>query len=295
MKTLTQPGTRTWALLWLLLSSCSSQDVDMTKGDVGMAGGPASAADGGTSCQPQPCPSGSPWNQERCACVAPFQPECESHDDCTLVGQGCCGSCVPPGWDDVRVVPKTREREARERACPTPSTCGACYETDPDPLAPLLVAACVAQRCEVVNLRSDRISYCTQDSDCETVERTTCPQKPGYPADYAALRTDADHALLSGVPSPACMPAPEEQRPIAYCARDNHCAVRRRETELGQPSSTCYSPTQHPERAQDTAANGCDCKPLSIPVCRNDGSGLRVNLECGAKWHILDDIKRCPR
>src|ERR1700712_5170361 len=93
-------------------------------------------------------------------------------------------------------------------------TCGQCDVSDPEPLAPLFDAACVARRCELVDLRTDDISHCNSDSDCAAVSSSCCPAYSSAPAEYVGVRSNADKALLECVPAPPCVaPDTNTQRP----------------------------------------------------------------------------------
>jgi hypothetical protein len=223
--------------------------------------------------------------------AVPARAECAAHTDCVLVGRGCCASCLPPTREQVLAVPKSKQSETQQAQCPGTVACGPCATDDPEPLSPLLVAACVAQRCQLLDLRSDEISVCERDSDCLPVSRSCCPAYSAAPADYVGIHDGADSGLLACFPIPPCIPPDPHPEPIAFCASDKHCAVRRRETLAGVESADCYTPTQNLDRAYDTGAVGCDCQPGSSPVCRSDSTGRRVALICQdtGRWASAED------
>jgi len=247
------------------------------------------------SCRPLPCPSNAPWNAARCACVASDtgEPaaECRADTDCSLATRGCCGSCLPPTRDQVLAVPTSKLAEVQRGQCPNPTTCGACYVTDPDPLAPLWHAACVAQRCELVDLRGSALSTCVENIDCVVMGLGCCPPYSDAPSEYVGMHTGADAGILMCSPIPPCLPPQPHADPLPFCASDGHCAVRRRETSKGSASYDCFSPTQNLERAYDSAAVGCDCEPGSLSVCRADRTGRRVALVCldNQRWAAVED------
>jgi hypothetical protein len=306
MRDKAQLGTRAFALLLCVVSTGCGRvnrlDSDagtmlIPKQDAGFApshaGSGAHVADAGApdaSCRPLPCPSGAPWNAARCACVASdagaaVAAECNADSDCGLALRGCCGGCLPPSRDDVLAVPKSKLADVQRAQCPNPVNCGACYVSDPDPLAPLMAAACVAQRCELVDLRSAAISTCVENIDCIAVGRGCCPPSSASPSEYVGIHTGADAGILMCSPTPPCLPPEPHADPLPFCAADGHCAVRRRETSKGTVSFDCFSPTQNLERAYDRAAVGCDCEPFSMSVCRKDQTGRRVALICEGNDH----------
>jgi hypothetical protein len=274
-----QPDTWT-RIVALSLMLCACHRVATADPDAGSDAGAPSGSDAG-SCEPIVCPTSKVWSREDCACVAQAsEDECREHTDCVVIERGCCGSCLPPAKDQVRAVTKSQLEDARKTECPNPVNCGQCDVSDPEPLAPLFEAACVARRCELVNLRTDELSRCTSDGDCAAVSRSCCPAYSSAPAEYVGVRKGADNALLECVPAQPCVPSEAHPVPIAFCAKDGHCAVRRRETLSGAESSDCYSPTQNLEIAYKPDAVGCDCEPFSLSVCRSDGAGNRVTLVC---------------
>lgn len=222
--------------------------------------------------------------------------ECLQNTDCVMVVRGCCAGCLPPTREQVLAVPKSEREAAQREQCPDPVSCGPCYVTDPEPLAPLLVAACVAKRCELVDLREEAISSCTSDSDCVAVGRGCCPPSSADPVEYVGLQKDASTDLLACFPIPPCIPPLPHELPIAYCAADGHCAVRRRETSDGEPSAECYSPTQNLDQAYEPDAIGCDCQPGSLAICRADSEGVEVALVCqdNEHWQSAEDGPCAP-
>ena len=190
------------------------------------------------------------------------------------------------------VVAKSQLEAARKQQCPAGQVaCGPCAREEIDPLAPILKAACIDKRCAFLDLRAAALSECKADADCKAVGQGCCPPYSDDPSEYVALRPDADAGVLACFPIPPCVPPQAHGEPIAYCASDAHCAVRRREMASGKASSTCYSPTQNLERAYEPAAVGCDCPQESAPLCRSDATGRKVALLCGddARWVAVED------
>jgi hypothetical protein len=259
----------------------------------GSDAGPSNQAGASATCQPLPCPSGAPWDPSRCACVAkdagPSSDECQVASDCALVYGGCCAPCGPPPREALLAVPKSKEVETRSALCTGGTACGQCYVADPEPLASLFAAGCVEHRCELVDLRASDISSCKTDSDCVPVGRGCCPADTSDPADYVGIHKAADTTILQCSPVPPCVPPREHIAPLAFCAADGHCAVRRNETVNGKPSSDCYSPGQNLEHAYDDGAVGCDCVRHSMAMCRRDSAGRGVALECGERWQSEED------
>jgi hypothetical protein len=163
--------------------------------------------------------------------------------------------------------------------------------TDPDPLAPLMAAGCVARRCELVDLRSNAISTCVEDIDCVAVGRGCCPPYSDSPSEYVGIHSGADTGILVCSPAPPCVPPSPHAEPLPFCAADGHCAVRRLETAKDKASSDCFSPTQNLEQAYEANAVGCDCEPFSLSVCRADRTGRRVALVCtnNEHWDAVED------
>jgi hypothetical protein len=313
-----QHGTRRCALIFcVFLGACSKStryeadagppardaaqaDVDAADVDAADAASlpHATAAPIQPGCEEErQCPSGSFWSPPSCQCVpdaASVNHQCLAHTDCALMVRSCCGSCLPPkSQDEVRALPKDNLSDMPPSQCQGVA-CGACYVTDPEPRDPILTAGCVQHQCELVDLRQDAISACDSDGDCEAVSRGCCPANSADPSEYVGVRKGADTSILECSPVPPCMAAPAHGEPIAFCERDKHCAVRRRETRDGEESSTCVSPNQNVEHAHDDAAVGCDCAPGSLPICRADSAGRAVALTCQDEhWRWTDGGGPC--
>jgi hypothetical protein len=263
--------------------------------DAGKDGNTATL-DAGVACRPPPCPRGATWDQAKCLCAAsdagPPAPECLVDSDCSMIARGCCAACGPASAMNSFAVPSAKRVEAANAECPGgPPACGPCPPQDPDPLAPVLRAGCVAQRCELVDLRSTESSRCTADSECRAAGLGCCGPYSDEPREYVGLREGADASILICSPLPPCTPPMAHGDPRVFCAADGHCAVRRSERSAGLPSDSCYSPTQNLERAYDSGAQGCDCAPGSPPLCRSDANGRQVALICGAsgRWSAAED------
>jgi hypothetical protein len=220
--------------------------------------------------------------------------QCSVHSDCVLMVRGCCGSCLPPkSADEVRALPRANLSSMPPSQC-SGVNCGECYVTDPNPLDPIETAGCVEHACQLVDVRADDILACRADSDCEAVNRGCCPASSGEPSEYVGVQRDADQSLLACWPLPPCMPPSPHAEPIAFCAADHHCAVRRRETRDGQVSSACFSPTQNVDHTREPAAVGCDCAPGSLPVCVADAAGRSVSMTCDDQyWRAADISSSC--
>ena len=153
--------------------------------------------------------------------------ECQAHSDCTAIASNeapCC-TCALTSVEGARALPRDEaQRELQE--CSSTALCGECPSPTHEPLAPVIKAACVAQRCVVIDVRDDDVSRCTRDDECTLESRGCCPACGADPSGYLALRADADRALLACDPLPPCLPCAEEARPEAFCAPDGHCAVR---------------------------------------------------------------------
>jgi hypothetical protein len=89
-------------------------------------------------------------------------------------------------------------------------------------------AECRTNTWKLVDLRADPISNCTTENECIAVSRGCCAAYSEAPAEYVGIHDGADRALLACFPIPPCVPPAAHADPIAYCADDGHCAVRRR-------------------------------------------------------------------
>lgn len=157
--------------------------------------------------------------------------ECQTHSDCAIRPKAgspsavCC-SCGPESLAGARAL--TREEAERERdACNGQVVCSPCPPKEHDPLAPVIRAACVSQRCVAIDVREEDDSRCESDADCTLESAGCCPGCGEDPLAYLSRNLDADPSLLLCDPIPPCVPCAEPGKPRAFCAADGHCAVRR--------------------------------------------------------------------
>jgi hypothetical protein len=74
--------------------------------------------------------------------------------------------------------------------------------------------------------------------------------------------------------------------------------VREIERVRGNPSSTCFSTTQHLEQAYDAGQQGCDCSVSGAQVCVTDATQRRVALLCEGQephWTAVNDGPCAPQ
>lgn len=217
---------------------------------------------------------------------------CSAHSDCELVSEACC-SCPPGMLSSLRAVTHA-EADGLTRRCDG-IVCGPCEIKPYDPLAPVYRAACVEQRCTVIDLRE--ASRCTSDSDCAVEGATCCPSCTDDASQFVALSRDVDRSVLACFPIPTCAPCTSQATPpSAFCAPDKRCAVRPVERVGGVISTTCFSPNQQLDMAYTAGAQGCDCELGSSGVCVPDATGRRVALLCeeDGRWHAVEDGPCAP-
>jgi hypothetical protein len=250
-----------------------------------MTMGAAGSGSGSTGCRPLPCPSGAAWHAQTCACEGTASgAACMVDSDCVLVFRGCC-ACPPRDLMSVIATNQARLQEVQDAQCGGP-VCS-CPASEYDPLAAILRATCVDYQCAAIDLRQVALSKCSQDSDCVAEGLGCCGATSGEPMDYVGVHKDADDSILQCVPAPPCVPTPPPAPPpVAFCANDGHCAVRKHEKADGIESTSCYSPSQNLDHAYDAGAAGCDCRIRGAPgLCRQDSLGRFVGLLCSDQGH----------
>jgi hypothetical protein len=104
--------------------------------------------------------------------TTPLVFSCESHADCAVVPESCCGACGAPTKDDAIAVSVDKSDEYRAQACEGVGGCPACAPLFVDPR---LLGLCQGERCELVRLHNHPVAACTEDAECEVRTRDCCP------------------------------------------------------------------------------------------------------------------------
>jgi hypothetical protein len=212
-------------------------------------------------------------------------PECTKHSDCEIVSDYCC-ACPP--WMPGMVKAKAVQRTTADKHMCAGVSCAACAIEDPAPLLPVYTAACIRRRCALTDLRETSDAQCSRDSDCKAVGLGCCGARSDHPVEYVGLRTDAYPQILACDPAPHC-PASVHGEPVAFCAADARCAVRRRQAS-DDPEPNCWSPDRNVISAIDGRLGfGCVCDKATPPVCVQ-AAGTGVLMSCGEnrRWEALE-------
>jgi hypothetical protein len=150
---------------------------------------------------------------------------CTGPGTCVAVPRTCCGSCGVATPADVIGVADTSSSAYRTAACGPGSGCPACFR----PEDPFLQAFCRANHCVAVNLRTDPMTACATDDDCQ-LRYEGCCEKCGAPVEgLFALRKDAVTSYRAEVCAPdigcpkCAVGYPAGAR--AVCDATKHCAV----------------------------------------------------------------------
>lgn len=190
------------------------------------------------------------WQRDVAACEVP--------SDCVVVPESCCGTCGAPTRGDAVAIARDALTAYQCGACGPHAGCPACAPLFIDPT---LVATCVDQRCELVDLLHDEASACESDDDCRVRTPDCCPcggdTSPGRLIGmssedaYAALVCDPDQACDE------CAPVYPDEVTVSCNAQD-HCVAHdaRLEPDLdggldaaidaGRPSFCALAPDSGP-------------------------------------------------
>ena len=181
-------------------------------GAAGMGGGTAGM--GGTAGAAGSAPSWS-W--------------CQGPGWCEKQYNGCCYPCGEEKIEDFTAVNTDPAQVAAFRAaqCADPAPpCPGCMSK----LNPNLAAVCRAQKCGMVDVRTDEMSACTSDADCMLRYSDCCePCGAGTPDMLIALNAGQLGSYLGQVCGPmdgGCPPCVPSYPPdyVAFCA-SGHCRV----------------------------------------------------------------------
>lgn len=157
---------------------------------------------------------------------------CENPSECTLTpARNECCRCQDRESNTTAVRVDSAEAY-RAMLEPGPDCdavdCAACPPRSP--LDPRLVAACTDNRCTVESVRPSPQTECVDDSDCRVRALECCECGADISLEnLTAIRTDGEAAFAElycddGAGCFEC--APDYRGFEAFCAEDDHCAVR---------------------------------------------------------------------
>jgi hypothetical protein len=218
--------------LALLVAACHGRDADAPRSTPEVdAGAPAasasasSAASSSATIAASAASSSAPCRKLSDAAERARKAPCTRGSDCMLAPAGCCAPCGMPSKCDLVAMPRSAFEPFRRATCPSPVACPACASAMP----PQIVPFCRAGVCEVVDVPTDAITACEQDSDCLVRDWaccTACDASPVYPI---AIRRDAmstydDQVCSLAGSCPKCKTGIQGYR--AKCERaTKHCMV----------------------------------------------------------------------
>ncbi len=219
----------------------------------------AAAGCGGTTVVPPGTPS--------------FQ-SCTGPGQCTLSFKGCCAPCGAPTLDDVQGVNREHTDEFFKFTCPEPVPCPKCALG----LEPNLAAFCENKACKALDVRTDPVSACATDADCQLRYAGCCEGCGGGVEGLIALSTNELQTYTQQVcaPDTAC-PACAPQYPegfAALCGADKHCAVK-------QVQQLC--PAESPE-----GGSACTAPNLACSYGTDPRPGCRMSATCvDGSWQVV--------
>jgi hypothetical protein len=182
----------------------------------------ASSSDAGTSSDGAVTDSaglevGADAARDFAACVGP--------GTCEIADRTCCGVCGSASFPDLTAISRAVESSYRASVCAPGTDCPGCIE-DREPNAQ---AFCVANRCTVIDVRTDPVSACKVDSDCR-VRVPDCCECGASTAHLIALATSEVNTYASQVCAPDescafCLPT-YPPRVLAQCdTTTHHCRI----------------------------------------------------------------------
>jgi hypothetical protein len=141
----------------------------------------------------------------------------------------------------------------------------------------------------VIDQREKPESACVRRTECQLVQQGCCGSCGGDPSLWLALSTVREDPYPETRCAVDCAQCNDSSQPEPFCADDGHCAVRELATVAGVPSTTCYSPTQNLDRANEASAVGCDCSVSGFSLCVRDPTVGDVALMCDGQWQVIQD------
>jgi hypothetical protein len=161
---------------------------------------------------------------------APDYASCSAPGLCELVPLTCCGKCGVPALSDMYGVNIDRASAYRDVVCKGGTVpCPDCITMED----PNLAAVCRQGTCRAVDVRSDAMSACKDDTDCTLRAGSTCCEACGLvdASGLVALSASGAAELQKNICHPndgACPPCVPQYPPgwSAKCdPQTKHCAV----------------------------------------------------------------------
>jgi len=150
--------------------------------------------------------------------------QCDGPGTCVLVPDTCCGYCGPTDLSKYLAVDQSHLEELSNQLCADPVACPDCISWE----EPNYLALCRAGTCTAVDLRTDELSACTGDSDCQLRWGTGCCETCAE-VDLVAIGSAQSfgQAVCPTGPAacPPCMPPPYPAGAAAVCEA-GHCSVK---------------------------------------------------------------------
>jgi hypothetical protein len=176
-------------------------------GSAGFSGGAASGGTGG---------------------LPPDWQSCTDISECMIREATCCATC---GIQDARNAIAFNRKygdEVTRAVCganPPPCPAIACQQT-PAYVLPF----CLEGRCQAIDIRQDKLTSCSNESQCRLRWDTGCCEPCGNPpiTMLVAVNSQVNYSQTvcgSSIGCPDCVTAPYPTHARALCGPDNHCAV----------------------------------------------------------------------
>jgi hypothetical protein len=251
----------------------------------GGSSGTGGSATGGTGGNGGTAGAGATAGSAGAGGSVPGWASCAGPGACIKQYNGCCPACGLEKITDSSGVNRDPKQVEIFRAsqCSTPNPpCPDCInQVDPN-----LTSFCVAQQCQMIDVRTDDVSTCSNDSDCMIRYADCCEQCGGpYPELLIALnkqQAGSYQGQVCGAETgcPPCVPVyPADY--VAICGADKHCKV-----------------------AQPQAPLGCPVQPPTTSACMQDGLACewgqdirivcREQMTCQAGQWQLPPAPICP-
>jgi len=156
---------------------------------------------------------------------------CDQPGTCLLAPTNCCGYCGPAPLSGYLAVNEKHYQDVQNQLCADPMACPDCISYE----EPNYLALCRVDQCAAVDLRTDILSACADDTDCRLRWGTSCCESCGGSSLVAynqKANLESEVCQPFGGACPPCMPPPYPSTASAVCEA-GHCKVKG--TGLGGP------------------------------------------------------------
>jgi hypothetical protein len=160
--------------------------------------------------------------------LAPEWLACSDTSECVLREASCCPDCGLQDASRTLAFHRDYGDYVTRTVCgPIPPPCPP-ISCEPAPV--YIIPLCIEGRCQAIDIRQDKLTSCSTDTQCRLRWGTTCCEPCGTPPVQLLVAVNSqvsyDQTVCGmGTGCPECVTAPYPTAAKALCGADNHCTV----------------------------------------------------------------------